>query len=257
VKEGNATCLGTFQVSNNSTLNYLGQLTLSTNSTLSLLDVRNVTFSGLVMTGQSELSYGDVNKPMRISNRGVFAGRLNIVLTTAPNATRRRSTQTVVVATYPPGTATGTFSAIQVTPSYPNSACDRTTATPTVGSSTLSVTLTTTSVCTTTGAGTGGTTTPGSSGSGGLSTGAIIGIAVGAAVGAALIVIIIILLRKRSMDQKKLAMNTQFRKRTVDEADKMRMSIQKGVIKGGFFFFFLFSPRFQSKMRTIDERWSL
>ncbi len=226
VKEGNATCLGTFQISRNSTVSYRGSLTFGANSTLSLLDVRNVTFSGLILTNQSEFTFGDVNRPMRISERGVFAGQLNIMLTTRPIARRgmTRTTQTVQVANFPAGAATGTFASTVVTASYPGSQCDSTVATPTTSSSTLSVTLTTTNVCTTTSP--GGTTGPSTSG-GGLSTGAIIGIAVGAAVGAALIVIIILLIRKRAQDKKKVAMNQQFRKRTVDEADKMKMQMQK------------------------------
>jgi hypothetical protein len=122
VKEGNGTCAGTFQVSNNSTLSYGGRLTLAFNSTLSVLNVRNVTISHLLMQEGSELVFGEVGVPIRISRSLVLGGRLVIVLLFAPVIARgaRSTSTTVQVATFPANTTTGTFSSAVAVASYAN-----------------------------------------------------------------------------------------------------------------------------------------
>ncbi len=226
IKEGNSTNSGTLNVGRNSTFRLAsGQITMGLNSSFVVSDARSCNVSRVIFSESSRFVFGaSSSRPVNFFNRSFFAGNLVLDLTQKPIIPQgrfARTTTTVQVAQFPAGTSTGTFTNVAVASNFVGAECVDTTASTTQTSTTLSVTLVSQNKpgCV------GGTTAP--AGAGGLSTGAIVGIAVGCAVGAALIVLLLLLARKKSMDKRKAAMNQQFRRKTVDEADRVKEEMQR------------------------------
>lgn len=202
----------------NGTMRFLGNLTVGSNASCTFNGTRYAEFVQLTLGDGSAMDFYPGSTPLNVTRAIQFGGVFTLRLVARPTESRRRATTVVPVATFPPSSGSGSFSAVNVAPSYPNSQCDTVTVTPMQSTTGLSVAVTVSPKPSCTPGG-----TPGDSG---LPPGAIAGIVIGVVVAVSLGVALFFLLwRRKELDR--VGRSLKDRQRASTKIEMERASAQR------------------------------